>query len=212
MENLQEILPLRERLLKSYGPMIVLLPYLRQTETVSLQQVSKFMYNIGVSRVQIVFCIRRAPIIILCPGFKEMQLYELRFKAGGKFSLKYKQLPSPYNTDLTSCVRMVQIGFKAYAIVGSTNISKCIELESDKIDQMADIRCSEKADLLHTRWGHSACASDNGTHLVVTGNMPQANDDLSFTKKTERYSIKEDKWVELAEMNYSRSQHASCSI
>ena len=65
---------------------------------------------------------------------------------------------------------------------------------------------------MHTRWGHSVCASDYETHLVVTGSMPTAGDDLTLCKKAERYSILEDKWTELAEMHLNRSQHASCSL
>lgn len=178
---------------------------------------NKFMYKIGVSRVQIRFSLRSTPVFIIFLGNCETNICLLHFKADKFLNFELKSLPAPYDEEFSCGFRMVQIGSKAYVTVSSSDeLSQCIELAFDARHCNGSLgsqpfKCRERANLLFARHCHAACSSDNDTHLVVTGNMPNG-DDNSLTKKAERFDIRRNKWTELPELNVGRSQHSSCSV
>ena len=102
--------------------------------------------------------------------------------------------------------RTVQVGGKFFVTGGERHAQLCGHLDYDYVN--AEFKCVEKAPMLYDRFCHSA-TSYGGDQIIVAGACEECDDGFY---KAEKYSVSENKWTELPDLNEGRFYHASCTL
>ena len=196
---------IRKRISTSYGVTMTIMQYLKDIESIKLQQLSRWWYRVNTSRILRKFKIAEEQhyntvyYILGSANSKNLASFKYNPKTTALRRLDSKDVAA----SLVSGFSWLQTPSNRIFISGGSPDPKALfELIETKGGVLKRINCSS---MRYKRSGHSSCCLGSERVMITGSMMPK-----STAAKCESYCIRRDSCTDLPDMQIGRYYHSSC--